>query len=860
MNDETPQACDLELGEFFQNRFGEYYLYPVSGNAFERTGSETVFLDYFGAQLGREDTLFVILGSDSGLLLNYLLECERPKKSRYILVEPVELIDRINERPRRPPEDPEQVFLTSLETWRTCIPEEVRLQYLHRNRVVLMKSVGAADGHFFLYAPLWRELKTQVDDEIWNALVQHGFSLHLLTQVFNIPDNAYPAIRLEGTLRGYPAVVMGAGPSLVECIPWIQQHRHNLVLIAVSRVARVLKLHGLVPDIFVSLDPNHHSLMVSHDMLDYGEKTLFINGYHTQFDLVQGWAGPKAYVGPLYPWQTRNAVANWMQAGPTVSNLALDIAIRLGCNPVYLAGVDLCFSPTGMSHTQGTLEASAGPTLMLGERLVKTNDDRITETKNEFLQAAQTIESMVSLARLQGYEVFNLAPQALAMEGVMYRPTDELSVPEKPQSAWEHLQGHLPKDWSAMEQRHLNTAIKELLTARKNFASLLKMARQALAIKRRMFDDKCRMVKGHLKPRLDQIERQIDRELGTYANFAKRLSIQRLIRDVRASGDLEWTDQEIHDYVGNYYGTYAKVAEELTGFLDETITKARSRLLELDKGKVSRKLFEQWDQGKNVTVLGHGLNSLRIRATRWKRVHSDRYEALDEQDRAYLDELVEKCDIRRKEYDPSLPKTLVASTSLNGLIGRIEEYFMSAQREALERLIRGLEHHASPADATPYLHFVKGLVALLDGDEDAAAADFIQVKSGPAREPAQKRLLTRYLDLGDLDKAYGVLKELASMSPFYAPFLADLLRIMGRVSDALDYYTAYLKASPFDISAMMKMAMLYDEIGAHQSAYLTCDLILNLYPGHSGALAMMAQLEASGVLDPPIDPPGVKDA
>ena len=64
---DAPQAM-----QFITNGFGDELLYEVNRNTFNRLGANALYAQQYGKSLRQEDTLYVVVGTDSGLLPRWL--------------------------------------------------------------------------------------------------------------------------------------------------------------------------------------------------------------------------------------------------------------------------------------------------------------------------------------------------------------------------------------------------------------------------------------------------------------------------------------------------------------------------------------------------------------------------------------------------------------------------------------------------------------------------------------------------------------------------------------------------------------------------------------------------------------------
>jgi len=854
--------------DFMATEQGEYYLYEVNHGSFARTGSDSLLQQSFGNDLFRKETLYLILGSDSGLFINYLCRRELPEASRYFFIEPDFLIDAIRERPGAPDEGvPEHVQLTTAARLFPSIGPDLWQRYLFRNRVQLIRSLGATDAYLETYANMWRDLKGFVSGQVWDAQARASMFVHRTVQLFNLGDNLIPAARMAGCLHGMTAVVTAGGPSLAGLLPWIKANRTRLALVAVSRTAGILIREGLTPDILVTLDPFESSYQVSHEMLALGERTLLVNGHHAYSALVEGWQGPKCYIGAPYPWQEAKADGNFVQWGPSVTNDALAITLEFGCTTVILAGVDLCYGPEGRTHTTGTAEGDIGPRLMKGDVFVTTNDGTLAETAHEFLRAADNVNGFAALARKKGQRVVNPSGQSVRLSHVEFLPLEQLDIPDPPLDAWSRLQAGLPRQDLDAQRRHCQAVEKELLNATAEVRDIRNLAAEALAANDRLHGKEGRTADPRQGMRIEKIERKIERHK-VFERFLKTFGIRLFFQTIRVDAGAEWTDLDRDKYAGDYYGAYTKTADLVLAILNFALKRIRLRAEELKPKPNLERLLDYWssDEVKELDA-AEGLEKdgkqyflealtrsrfmhLRARPRAWQALRPDIAGQLPPDQATRLADLIQEQQRRTLEFAATRQEKLKQDLSLDKLTGRALEYFINRNRDGLERLQRGLGIHPDQDQAVQYRHLVEGYLAELGDDPDSALASYAAIDLPALREPALKRSL--YIQLGrqDTDAALATLERLVRVSPFYLPYYADLLRITDQVPLAIDLFTGYLQRCPFDLHTMMKLGVLYHQIGAKESAEWVLSHVLSRQPNNRAAAQLLAELKPELAAEP----------
>lgn len=150
---------------------------------------------------------------------------------------------------------------------------------------------------------------------------------------------------LEGRARGFPAILVAAGPSLARNVDQLAALQDRAVLIAVQTVYKPLLARGIDPHFVTSLDFHEVSRRFFSDLPRPSRAALVAEPKAT-------WHVPDCFPGPRHllhagliddlllecaPRRGR------LRAGTTVAHLSFYLAEHLGCDPIILIGQDLAY-------------------------------------------------------------------------------------------------------------------------------------------------------------------------------------------------------------------------------------------------------------------------------------------------------------------------------------------------------------------------------------------------------------------------------------------------------------------------------------------------------------------------------------
>lgn len=163
---------------------------------------------------------------------------------------------------------------------------------------------------------------------------------------------------LKNLLRGQPAIIASAGPSLQKSLPTLKKLAHKIPIFCPDTSIRLLQNAGITPHVAASRE--RLEMTIRHfENLEDTTNTLLACCPALQPRIFELYKGPLAFIyrsGDYYTWlKPENEPYNFEGSA---GNLALNLAAFAGCNPLILVGQDLCFDTDGRTHAKGTSTGS----------------------------------------------------------------------------------------------------------------------------------------------------------------------------------------------------------------------------------------------------------------------------------------------------------------------------------------------------------------------------------------------------------------------------------------------------------------------------------------------------------------------
>lgn len=224
-------------------------------------------------------------------------------------------------------------------------------------------SLSALDYYRLQHSAVFNMFKESLDQII--TLVSHNFSFQV-NEIYNFLYYTTMALDkklqkpmlsdYKDMLKGKPAVIVSAGPSLAQNIKKLKKYKDNAFIFCVGTALKTLCNNGLIPDflhVIEKIDTKfHYEVPEAKDMIMVCEPFTNNAIYNTEFKQMFLTASEETDASRWYIEKTGKELVNFETKG-TVSYHALYSAMYLGCNPIILLGQDLAYSD-GNCYAKGS--------------------------------------------------------------------------------------------------------------------------------------------------------------------------------------------------------------------------------------------------------------------------------------------------------------------------------------------------------------------------------------------------------------------------------------------------------------------------------------------------------------------------
>lgn len=824
-----------------ENRWGESFIDELHRNEFVERNSHDHYERYPVSEFSQADTLFILVGSDSGLLLKYAKGIELGSGSRIVVIEPDDIYDYLVDQGLvadfiNTENSVNSIGLYRQSNWYEEVFDNTDFRWFSAGQVIIDESQCSINDYLQRYLPLANETRRLVERRDFENRVKISNKDFIRIQIKNAADNSNSVSKSETFGKGYTAVVLGGGPSLDDHLDWIKAHQHELFIITVSRLCQRLQSLSLKPDVVVNIDPYVYSYDASKHGLLWDDVTL-VSSFHSVPALMQQWRGPSLYLGDRLPWARAEGLNNpdaASAAGPTVGHTAINLAAQLGFSTILLSGMDHCYNEDLNTHAKGTPESIIQKLPTLYDAQVETYAGRMAGTQEYFVLWLQAMENMGLQINEHSSVVFNMSENAAKVESIPYKPMSQVT-----------LSGSKPDigiliDNSTCQNpvEDLNNLSSEIKNTKREFRHILKFCEKAQKTIDQIYSSNESVNKHGSMAKLDKLESRLTSRFATLMKLIRLYALAEFSANQKPSGFSEMADAAKETWIRQYYGIISVGAKALMSILDDLEKRIEIRQREHAETVDFDSLLDDWEKDNTPgRILRYfdpeftsGTNSIPSHDTE-----------NDRDDKSPLSaSMKERFAIRGKHFleEVTKEKTLLAkqlkshNEDIAHNLRTLLFLFNSGSSDDLELLITNLSSDKWPANVLAT--FCRGLAAELRSDSQSAVAHFQQAVdlcgdrlekdasefSSMLRllEESLARMTQNFMILKDYSSACETLGMLCEMLPRYIVSYAKLLNLTGNTESATQLLNCYIENFPHQWRAATVLADIYEKSGQNEQA------------------------------------------
>lgn len=811
------------------NAYGDHYFPQINRLTFSRSPAEDVLAPHYDSLLKEQEALFIVVGTDSGLLSHYIKSHLEHKHCQFVFIDFQEVIDVADLAEGSSEDWSGQVRIVNENFQFGRLTVDFN-SYVIRRRIHLIKSLAVMDAEpGSPYAELWNKIEVAFVSYCRSEFNVQSNKVFEEERILNAVDNWLPAIEIDQSLNDCEAIVLGGGPTLDDAIDWVRDNQDRLIIFAAARIAKRLEREGILVDFFVTVDPFPWNFDNSKTVLPASDYSILAHSFHAQHRLLSQWNGLAIYMGQKYAWYDENERANIDTLGPTVTNSALHLACTLGATRIFFAGVDFCFA-RGKTHESGSDEAKHSDTVAHhGKAKVLDNAGQMTETPDDFFAAKSAMENMIRYyLGFKPIEFISLGLHSAKMENVTYQDcADVILRSDSKQDLITEIKLRItltPQEKFSLAQ---NTQ-KELKKQLKRFEKLHKQSKETYLLTDKLYDSKGVPIDKNTA-KLKKYRKKIDYLVGRDGDMLASYQAA-FFADVfkPIDNEEEMTQEQVEQQLKAFFGGVEKVSGHMVKLLNQGLDRTQLRLDELNTQSLPSQCIDRW---RYWAEFG--------RALQWQSWHSG--ELSEDEDRILqtaVDAFQSEYENKEHNYIQRLQKKV---SDVSRLLARANNAFAQKNPKDIAELIEHVEtlESAEASQKQDFLTLLKGMKHELQNDVVEAFNLYETITSPALRHIALKKMLPIAMDLKDFDAALIVLERLCQISLEYMVSYADLLGLLGNKQAAIEVLMMYLGQFPDRLSIKNKMAQYYIDEGQFDQAKIQLESVLSKDENNRAAQHLM---------------------
>ncbi len=163
----------------------------------------------------------------------------------------------------------------------------------------------------------------------------------------------------KSAFTNIPAIVVSAGPALNKNVHLLKDLYNKAIIISAGSSLNILESKGITPHIMVGVDGGEGESRIFNSVKS--DEIYFAYTLSVHYDGLKNYKGPKIYfktnVLDYEDWLDKEMGvegAECLLSGSSVSNLSLDMARYMGCNPIIVIGQNLSY-PNMEGYAEGAV-------------------------------------------------------------------------------------------------------------------------------------------------------------------------------------------------------------------------------------------------------------------------------------------------------------------------------------------------------------------------------------------------------------------------------------------------------------------------------------------------------------------------
>lgn len=236
-------------------------------------------------------------------------------------------------------------------------------------------------------------------------------------QLISIAKKQPGSSSLYGRFENIPAVIISAGPSLEKRIDELKEIQNKALLIAPGTGAKICNQKEIKAHIATAIDSQKHEATLLKD----SDIKVLVGSYRLHPEVDEVFDNPILRVNlhndliAQYYHRYFNLPFDTISDQASVSSFSVELAVKMGCNPIILVGQDLCFYDNKM-HAGGEKDSLSQAIKGQIQEATDINGEKV-HTYSGFLVIRRDIE-LLNLKYQGAHKIINATEAGLGIPGV----------------------------------------------------------------------------------------------------------------------------------------------------------------------------------------------------------------------------------------------------------------------------------------------------------------------------------------------------------------------------------------------------------------------------------------------------------
>lgn len=238
---------------------------------------------------------------------------------------------------------------------------EVKLDYLEIIALLLPEhysQFSELKSYSKIYYQFWKKIKktlqfyateTTINTNFFKPKTLQESVINGIRNYWSLPGSKL-FYALKGCLKGVPAVICGAGPSLHDDLPFLKNYKDHALIMGAGTGMNILNKNDFIPPLGVVVDP--YDATRSRILTNYAYEVPFCYMSSVNNEALKLVHGTKVFFRGRASYDFDAYFENQLGLGKyplvysplSTTHVCLGIAAMLGCNPIILLGVDLAYT------------------------------------------------------------------------------------------------------------------------------------------------------------------------------------------------------------------------------------------------------------------------------------------------------------------------------------------------------------------------------------------------------------------------------------------------------------------------------------------------------------------------------------